>query len=100
MLRVGADRIPAVADAGGATQRRAAFTANPDRRVGLLRRLWLEADVGELDVTALEAWIVLGPQLAEGVQIFVGDHASLGEGRNPQRIELLTHPAGADAEDE
>ena len=98
VLRVGADRIPAVAEPRGAAQRRAALAADPDRRVRLLHRLGLEQHIGEFDVFAVEARIVLGPQLAAGHQILVGDRTALGEGRHAQRLELLLHPAGADAE--
>ena len=98
MLRVGADRIPGVADPRGAAQGRAALAADPNRWVGLLHRLRLEQDVGEFDVAAREARIVLGPQLTERIEIFVGDRAALGKRRYAERLELFLHPTRADAE--
>src|SRR5882762_8580210 len=98
MLGVGADRIPAVADPRGASQRRAALAPDPDRRVWLLHRFRLEHHVSELDIASLEARVVFGPQLAEGIQILVGNRYALGQRRHTECLELLLHPAGADAE--
>ena len=53
-LRVGTDRIPRIADAGSSSQRRTALASDPDRRIRLLHGLRLEADIGELDMLAVE----------------------------------------------
>ena len=81
-----------------AVQGRAALAADPNRQVGLLHRLGLEQDVGEFDVTALEARIVLGPQLAERIEVFVRDRAAFGKGRDTERLKLFLHPACTDSE--
>src|SRR5215467_900713 len=47
VLRIDADRIPAVADPSDTAQDRAALAADPDRRVRLLHRFRLEQHVGE-----------------------------------------------------
>ena len=98
VMRVVADREPAVAVAGGAAQRRGAFAPHPDRRMRLLHGLRHEADVGEPHVAALEARILLGPEDLERLEPFVGDPAALLEGRRIQGLELLLQPAGAGAE--
>src|SRR4029077_17712008 len=67
--RVGADRIPRVAEADGAAQCRSALAAHPDWRVWLLHRFWREDDAGELDMLALEVRIVLGPERSERLQV-------------------------------
>src|SRR3954470_8201755 len=54
ILRVGPDRIPGVAEARGPPQRRAALAPNPDRRMRLLNGFWIETDIGEFDVLAVE----------------------------------------------
>ena len=96
--RVGADRIPGIAQLGGAAQRRPALAADPDRRMRLLHRLGVDQDVVEADVLARELRVRLGPELDEGLDVFVGDLAALREIGRLDRLELLLHPAGADAQ--
>ena len=54
MRVVGADRIPGVAELGGAAQRRPALAADPDRRVRLLHRLRLEQQPVVLHIFAVD----------------------------------------------
>src|SRR5207248_471542 len=96
-LRVGADRVPGVAEPCGAAQRRAALAADPDRHP-LLHRTRLEKDVRELDVFAVEFGVLVAPQLAAGQQILVGDGAAFLERIGAERLEFLAAPAGADPE--
>jgi hypothetical protein len=95
---VGADRVPAIAQPRGAAQRRAALAADPDRRVRLLHRLRLEADIAEADMLAREFGCRLRPERLAGHDVFVGHPTAGGEIRQLQRLELLLQPAGADAE--
>ena len=91
--RVGADRIPGIAEARGAAQRRPALAADPDRRMRLLHRLGREVDVVEAHVLAGEPRLVLGPQLEEGLDVFVGDLAA--RGRNRARRSPRTPPSSS-----
>src|SRR6185437_6720 len=93
--RVGADRIPAVAELRGAAQGRTAFAADPYRDP-LLYRARLEEHVGEFDVFAVERRVFVGPQLAAGEEVFVGDGAALVKRVGPERLELLAAPPCAD----
>src|SRR5882672_1188482 len=99
VLVVGADRIPGIADARGAAQRRSRLAADPDRQ-GLLHRLGLQHDAVELGVAALEARRGLAPQHAEGVDVLVGHRAAFLERRRHHGVELGLQPAGADADDQ
>src|SRR5206468_3821282 len=65
MLRIGADRVPAVAELRGAAHRRPALAADPQSGMRLLHRLGREQDVRKLDEAALEPRLRLGPQRAE-----------------------------------
>src|SRR5208282_4828387 len=94
------DGVPAVAQAGGAAQRRLAFAADPERRVGLLGRLGREDHVGEADIAALEARLVLGPERTKRREIFVRDGTALGKGRCAECCEFLLEPTGAAADGE
>src|SRR5262249_26555970 len=94
--RVGADRIPGVAEPGGAPHRRPAFAADPDRHP-LLHRARLEEDVGEVGVFAVEARVLVAPQLAADGDGLVGDGAALLERLGADRLEFLLAPADADA---
>src|SRR6516162_1871107 len=67
VLRVGADRVPAIADPRGAAQCPATLAADPDGRIGLLHRLRLEQNIGEFDIATRKARVILGPQLDECV---------------------------------
>src|SRR5205823_6978020 len=62
-FRVGADRVPGVAEPGGAAQRRAALAADPNRDA-LLHRPRLEKDVREVRVLALEGRVFPGARHA------------------------------------
>src|SRR5881398_3491293 len=56
-----------------------------------------EEDVGELCVFAVEAGLVLAPQLAADSDRLVGDGAALVKRLGADRLELLLAPADADA---
>src|SRR6516225_3985600 len=71
MPRIDADRVPSVAESCGAAHRWPAFSADPQRRVGLLHRLGGEQNVGKLYETAVEPRLVLCPQLTKCHQIFI-----------------------------
>src|SRR5690242_7791651 len=75
-FRVCADRIPGVAEPGGAAQGRAALAADPDGNA-LLHRARLKEDVREIGVLALEGRVFLGPQHAACRDRLVGDGAAL-----------------------
>ena len=80
----------------GAAHGGAAVSADHDRRVRLLQRLGVGADVLEVDELAVEAGRAgAGPQLLDRAQVLVGDGAATGEvlGRQVERRELLLHPA-------
>jgi hypothetical protein len=87
--------IPAIGEAPCSAQRRRAFAAGPDGRVGLLDWLGRELDIGEAAVGALERGIVLCPQLSEGADVLIADGAALLERRGTQGVELFTHPPDA-----
>src|SRR5215469_3111668 len=65
MPRIDADRVPPFAESCGAAHGRPAFSADPQRRAGLLHRLGGEQNVGKLDEAAVEPRLVLRPQLAK-----------------------------------
>src|SRR5262245_37974095 len=62
---IGADRVPGVTQRRGATQRRPALAADPDRRMRLLYRLGREHDVLEPYMIAGETRLVVAPELDE-----------------------------------
>src|SRR5262245_25550719 len=93
MLRIGADRIPTVADSCGAAHCRPAFAADPQRRARLLHRLGGEQDVRKLDEAAVEPRLVLRPQLAKRHQILIGRCPALGKRRRTDGHEFLLKPA-------
>ena len=72
--------IPGIAEPDGTPQRGRALAADPDRRMGLLQGLGIEQHVGEAHVLAAVGGRVLGPQLAEGFEVLVGDLAAVLEG--------------------
>ena len=94
----GAQRVPAVGIAGGAAQRGHAMAADPDRGVRLLHRQRLAAHGAEAVVLALVLDRAGGPELLENAHPFIGDRAAAGEWGGVQSLELLRHPADADAE--
>ena len=98
ILRVGTDRIPGIADAGGSSQRRTALASDPDRRMRLLHGLRLETDIGESDMLAVELRRILGPEFNEGAHIFVGHCSTRIEVRRVDGLELLAHPARTDTQ--
>ena len=73
---VDADRIPAVAEPGRAAERGSAFAADPDRGMRRLHGLGREDDAAEPRVTPGETGLVLGPEFAERLKIFVSDGAA------------------------
>src|SRR3954451_13848902 len=93
ILWVGADRIPRIADAGSSSQRRTTLTSDPDRRMRLLHGLWLETDIGESDMLAVELRRIPRPEFNEGAHIFVGHCSTRIEVRRVDGLELLAHPA-------
>ena len=64
-LRVGANRVPAIAQPSGAAHGPAALAAYPDGRVGMLRGFRQEIDIGKAAVVAVEGWIVARPEFFE-----------------------------------
>jgi hypothetical protein len=72
ILRVGADRIPGIADARSPPQRRTALASDPDRRMRLLHGLRVETEIGEPNMLAVEFWRVHCPEFDEGTHILVG----------------------------
>src|SRR6185369_12853554 len=93
-----ADRIPGIAETRSPPQRRTAFASDPDRRMRLLHGLWIEADIGEFDMLAVEFWRILGPEFDKRAHIFVGHGSPRVEIRRIDGLELLPHPARADTE--
>src|SRR4051812_3029277 len=91
VARVRTDRIPGVAEPGGAPHRRAAFAADPDRDP-LLHRARLKEDVREPGVFAAEAGVLVGPQFAAHRDRLVGDGAALLERLRADRLEFLAAP--------
>ncbi|MEJ1975204.1 MAG: hypothetical protein WDN49_03215 [Acetobacteraceae bacterium] len=87
--------VPRVAEPRGAAQGRTAFPAHPDRQTRLLHRLRVEDDAAERDVLAGETRLLLGPQRAEGLQVFVRHCAARREGRRADRLEFFLQPARA-----
>src|SRR4030095_14679259 len=82
-LGIHTDRIPAIAQFGGATQGSTALPPHPDGWRRFLHRFREERDVREPAVFALEAGIVASPKLFKGANIFVGDLTPFIERRQP-----------------
>ena len=76
------------------------MAADPDGRVGALRRFGQKAGAADVVMPSVKLRFVGSPQLLENLDVFVGDFAALGVGVQPQGLELLLHPAHAAAEDE
>ena len=86
LARVGADRVPGVAELGGTPHRRTAFAADPDRHP-LRHRARLEKDIREIRVFAGETGILVGPQLPAHGDRLIGDRAALVERLGADRFE-------------
>src|SRR5215471_8998057 len=85
----GADRMPAVAMPGGAPQGGPRMAPDPDRRMRLLHREGLAADIGVAVEAAIEAGGRLRPQLLEDRNPLIGHRTPRSEGGAVQRFELL-----------
>ena len=91
--------MPAVAQFTGAAQCLFAMAADPNRNGWLLHRLGQKNDIRETVVLAVEGWLLIGPKLSKGFDVFVGHSAPLAERRRFQVLEFLLHPAHAQAND-
>ena len=72
--------MPGVPDLGSPPDGWFTLSAYPDGWVWFLYGLGQERYVGEVDVFAFECWVIAGPELDEGSQIFVGYRPTFGEG--------------------
>src|SRR5215475_12152026 len=93
-----ADRMPAVAMPGCASERGAGMPANPDPRVRLLRREGFAADIGVAVEAAIEAGWRLGPELLENRDPLIGHCTASIESGAVQRLKFFLQPAGADTQ--
>ena len=75
------------------------FPAHPDRHPRLLERLGREADLGEAVVTPVPPRPLFPPDPVDQLELLVRHRPALFEGGG-ERVELLDHPADADAEDQ
>ena len=89
--------VPAVAEAGHATQRGLALAADVDGRAGGLDRLGEAERLVEVHVAAVEGALVLCPQRMQRPEVLIRDAPSFVE-RHIERRELFREPAEADAE--
>src|SRR6266545_1253834 len=87
---------PAVRQPAGAPPGAGDVAAEQQRRVGTLHRLGVEAGRRDLVEAAVELDHVLGPQGPQRRDELLGPRAALLHG-NPDRLELLAHPAEAEA---
>src|SRR5262245_2911797 len=85
----GADRMPAVAMPGGASERGTGMPTDPDRWVRLLQRERFAADIGVAVETAIKAGGRLRPELLEDRDPFIGHRTARLEGGAVQRLEFL-----------
>ena len=82
--------MPAISQASGPAQSRLAVAADPNGEC--TKRLGLKMDIAESIELALELRLLLGPELAEYLDILVADRTPVVEGSRTQRLELLSHP--------
>src|SRR3972149_6703285 len=78
---------------------RLASPADPDGKARLLDRPGIDGHLAETVVATLEVRPLLLPEQVEDLQLLLG-HARPVLEVDPQRLELLGHPADPDAEDE
>src|SRR5262249_4418523 len=97
-LRRESERLPAVAEPRGPTNRRPAHAADHDRDRPV-HRLRRELHPAEARVLAVEARVVLGPQLAHDRDRLVAERAALGEDV-AHRPDLLLDRAYPHAQDQ
>ncbi len=90
---------PGVAEPGGSQDAGLSHGADPERRARLLHGLEVDGGVAELPEATVEGHGVLRPERLEQRDAFLEARNALVE-RDAERLELLRHVAGAEADHE
>ena len=90
---------PRITVGPGSPLRASALAADPDGNARLLQRLGRKSHLVEVVVASVESRLLVVPEPMDDLELLVGHRPALLEG-DPERVELLHHPADPDPEDQ